>query len=1086
MPSRPRRAYMHPDIPAPGRGPVNANLRRGSLIFLGLLLLCISTLAIALGRVQAGPSQSAQTNPATSLAQTNNPQSAIRNPKSSVPPPYEGETPGQPDQRAPDRQGGPDAFGYIYSDNRDPGGPVYNWIPGTQRIHDAAWQAARSTETTDPWDDGVITHTLPFVFNFYGVNYTQIHVATNGNVHFGLPNDYWPQRSNECVPSTNQYVPKAMIAPLWFDFVVPLITETVQMDGVYTDIVGTAPNRIYVVEWRNVYQFNNENVRATVETLLYENGDIVFQYQALNGAGTSGSLGVVGIHNAAGSIGLPYLCYQDDLSPNRAVRYRVQQDVFLQPGSRAGGGAPGATVTYTESVVNATGMNNSFALSVASNVWTTTVNPPNTGLIPSGGRANVTVQVQIPPGTPLGESDTARLDVSSDLPSPGTFTDSAMITTTVSTQGVDFAPDGQTRAGNYGSPVTFTTSLINRSGQNNSFVMSLEGAEWASTVTPTLTGELAPDASTPITVTVLVPPSATLGASDVLTLTATGQLPSPGQFFGQTVLTATAGVWVRKADMPLPRSREAAVAFPPNGRIYVLGGEFNNGSASMPIMEYDPLADTWTERAYLGTGVSNVGAGVIGNAVYIPGGFGGQPSMTRNLLQAYYPLEDRVETITSDPMPAPRFGAGVAVLEGKLYVIGGSDDSLQAMNTVFEYDPTRPAGSRWQTKNPMPTARVYLGAAALNGLIYAVGGVPGGFADLATVERYDPDTGSWTTAQPMSTGRGGLAVVGVDTGTPGCGGYLYAIGGGYLGYKASAERYDPITNSWEPVSSLTLARRTLAATYSPNTYSLFAVGGWTGNYEARSEAILCSGGLQPPSPTPTVPVTPGTPTSTATPGTCTIEFQDVPTNHTFHPFIRCLACRGILSGYPCGGPGEPCVAPDNLPYFRPNSSVTRGQLTKIVSEAAGFDDAVSGQTFEDVPPGSTFYTFTERLRVREVMGGYLCGGPGEPCVPPSNRSYFRPNSASTRGQLTKIVSNSAGFIDPVSGQTFEDVPPGSTFYTFTERLASREVMGGYPCGGPGEPCLPPTNRPYFRPNNTLTRGQTSKIVSNTFFPNCNP
>src|SRR5262249_45353658 len=57
---------------------------------------------------------------------------------------------------------------------------------------------------------------------------------------------------------------------------------------------------------------------------------------------------------------------------------------------------------------------------------------------------------------------------------------------------------------------------------------------------------------------------------------------------------------------------------------------------------------------------------------------------------------------------------------------------------------------------------------------------------------------------------------------------------------------------------------------------------------------------------------------------------------------------------------------------------------------------------------------------------------------------------------------------------FEDVPPGSTFFEYVEGLASQGVMSGYPCGGLGEPCLPPDNRPYFRPSNNATRGQTSK------------
>jgi hypothetical protein len=140
--------------------------------------------------------------------------------------------------------------------------------------------------------------------------------------------------------------------------------------------------------------------------------------------------------------------------------------------------------------------------------------------------------------------------------------------------------------------------------------------------------------------------------------------------------------------------------------------------------------------------------------------------------------------------------------------------------------------------------------------------------------------------------------------------------------------------------------------------------------------------------------------------------------------------------------------------------------------------------FEDVPVGSTFFDFVGRLAGRGYISGYPCGGPGEPCNPPGNLPYFRPNANATRGQISKIVSNAAGFQDPVTGQTFEDVPPESTFYDFIERLASRGVMGGYPCGGASEPCVPPTNRPYFRPNNNATRGQTSKIVSNAFFPAC--
>ncbi len=224
------------------------------------------------------------------------------------------------------------------------------------------------------------------------------------------------------------------------------------------------------------------------------------------------------------------------------------------------------------------------------------------------------------------------------------------------------------------------------------------------------------------------------------------------------------------------------------------------------------------------------------------------------------------------------------------------------------------------------------------------------------------------------------------------------------------------------------------------------------------------------------------PTRTPTPTVCAVQFNDVPVGSTFYDVIRCLACRGIISGYPCGGPGEPCPGG----YYRVGNNVTRGQTAKIVASSAGFAEPVPStqQTYEDVAPGSTFHLYVERLSSRGIISGYPCGGPFEPCVAPANRPYFRPNNNVTRGQLAKIGANAAGYTETPTGQTFEDAPPNSTFYLFIERLAGRGIMSGYPCSGAGEPCVAPTNRPYFRPNGPATRGQTAKIVANTFFPNC--
>ncbi|MEA2576071.1 MAG: hypothetical protein QOH93_3369, partial [Chloroflexia bacterium] len=186
---------------------------------------------------------------------------------------------------------------------------------------------------------------------------------------------------------------------------------------------------------------------------------------------------------------------------------------------------------------------------------------------------------------------------------------------------------------------------------------------------------------------------------------------------------------------------------------------------------------------------------------------------------------------------------------------------------------------------------------------------------------------------------------------------------------------------------------------------------------------------------------------------CNLQFSDVPTGSTFYPYVRCLACQGVLGGYANG-------------TFKPGNNVTRGQLAKIVANAADFNEQSGPTLFADVAPGSTYFDYVQRLAFRGIIGGYTCGGPGEPCLE-GNPKYFRPNQNATRGQIAKIVSDAAGFNDVPGAQMFEDVAPGSPFFDWVQRLASRNALSGYPCGGTGEACGG-SNLPYFRPNQNTT------------------
>jgi hypothetical protein len=163
------------------------------------------------------------------------------------------------------------------------------------------------------------------------------------------------------------------------------------------------------------------------------------------------------------------------------------------------------------------------------------------------------------------------------------------------------------------------------------------------------------------------------------------------------------------------------------------------------------------------------------------------------------------------------------------------------------------------------------------------------------------------------------------------------------------------------------------------------------------------------------------------------HFTDVPDEHTFYTFVEYAYNAGVINGYPCGGPGEPCDD-QNRAYFRPGVQVTRGQFTKMVSIGFDYNDPVTTQTFEDVPPASTFYLWVERLSQRGLIGGYPCGAPAEPCVEPGNRPYFRPGNNVTRGQAAKIINGARQIVPtptPTVAPTNTVVPTNTAVATST-------------------------------------------------------
>ena len=134
---------------------------------------------------------------------------------------------------------------------------------------------------------------------------------------------------------------------------------------------------------------------------------------------------------------------------------------------------------------------------------------------------------------------------------------------------------------------------------------------------------------------------------------------------------------------------------------------------------------------------------------------------------------------------ARRFTAA-AVVDGKIYVVGGRDAQRQDLSSVEVYEPS---SDTWTLVAPMGTARKQHGVAVLGGKLYAVGGHTDAGGDTNAVEAYYPATNTWSAAAPMSSLRKqfGVAVAA---------GKLYAVGGDAVEGFTSAEAFDPLKNRW--------------------------------------------------------------------------------------------------------------------------------------------------------------------------------------------------------------------------------------------------------------------------------------------------
>jgi len=109
-------------------------------------------------------------------------------------------------------------------------------------------------------------------------------------------------------------------------------------------------------------------------------------------------------------------------------------------------------------------------------------------------------------------------------------------------------------------------------------------------------------------------------------------------------------------------------------------------------------------------------------------------------------------------LPSMRWARGAlggGMAGGRLYAVGGVAENQPFVKPVRTVEVFDLKTQRWGDANDMPTARHHFSSAVVDGRLYALGGRRPGNEALDAVERFDPATGEWVRLDPMPQGVGG-------------------------------------------------------------------------------------------------------------------------------------------------------------------------------------------------------------------------------------------------------------------------------------------------------------------------------------------
>ncbi len=314
----------------------------------------------------------------------------------------------------------------------------------------------------------------------------------------------------------------------------------------------------------------------------------------------------------------------------------------------------------------------------------------------------------------------------------------------------------------------------------------------------------------------------------LIVILAVSMLLSTFQF---PVVSAAGNSWTTKAPMPTARGGLGVAVV--NGMIYAIGGSNNNTQLAVNE-EYNPVTDAWTTKTPMPIARSGFAIAVYQNKIYCIGGTTGSSdnfvSGFTGVNEVYDPATDT--WATKMPMPTPRADLCASIVNGTIYCIGGKkywgvDPFYQELNVTEAYNP---ASNSWTTKSPMPIPVLGAASAVLDGKIYIIGGArhfQQGW-ELSTVgstQVYDPENDAWSTRASLPNGvTESYAAAGATSGVT-APKKIYVVGGSnQTNYSEITYVYDSKGNVWSTAAAMPTPRVYLGVAVVDDI--LYAIGGF--------------------------------------------------------------------------------------------------------------------------------------------------------------------------------------------------------------------------------------------------------------------